>query len=308
MYLAYTINGIEDIAEKELHGKMTLPRRIKFSKLKKSYGSVNRIIKIIKSFEFNSLEDILRIVKKSRFPIKETFKVECEREGDHNFRSIDIELNCGKIIRSKGYEVDLKKPSNIIFVDIYNNKCFIGILIKDRLCKRQYRIRINNKSINACLAHAMLKIADIKKGESMLDPFCKDGIIPIEAARMKIKKIFASDAVKNNIKNAIINSKLAKAKIKFENFDITWLDTKFRKDSVDKIVTNLFISRIDLEPDKLIREFFNQAKYIVKKNIVLITNKPEIVKSNFENSFAFKKERKIQIGEMYYSILEFVKN
>ena len=180
------------------------------------------------------------------------------------------------------------------------------MLVKDRICKRDYRVRINNKSINACLAFSLIKIADVKKTESLLDPFCKDGVIPIEAKLLKIKKVFASDYVKNNVRNAIINSKLAKTKIKFEHYDITWLDTKFNKNSIDKVVTNLFISRTDKEPNKLIKEFFHQTNYIVKKSVVLITNKPDLIKSNTSNYFSLKSERKIQIGEMIYFILEFI--
>ncbi|MEK6862277.1 MAG: THUMP domain-containing protein [Nanoarchaeota archaeon] len=307
MYVAYTVNGIEDIAEKEVGGKKIFPQRIKFSKQKKDYRSINKVIKILKIFTFNNLEDLLTQIDGIIFQLKGTFKVDCKREGSHNFRSIDIEINAGKIIIKKGFKVDLKKPSNIIFIDVFENNCMVGVLIKDRLCKRSYRLKINNKSINACLAYALLKISDVKKTESILDPFCKDGVIPIEAGLSKIKKVYSSDPIKNNIRNSLINSKLAKTRLKFENYDVSWLDTKFKRDSIDKIITNIFISRIDREPEKLIKEFFHQSHYVVKKTITLITNKPDMVKSNTDNNFILKSERKIQIGEMIYYILEFSK-
>lgn len=307
MYVAYTVNGIEDVAEKELKGKKIFPQRIKFSKQKKEYRSVNRVIKILKIFTFKDPDDILNQINNIKFSFKGSFKVECERRGNHNFRSIDIEINAGRIIIKKGFKVDLKKPSNVVFIDVFENNCMVGILIKDRLCKRSYRLKINNKSINACLAYALLKISDVKKTESILDPFCKDGVIPIEASLSNIKKVYSSDPIKNNIRNSLINSKLAKIRLKFENYDVSWLDTKFKKDSIDKIITNIFISRIDKEPEKLIKEFFHQSHYVVKKTITLITNKPDMIKSSTDNDFILKSERKIQIGEMIYYILEFNK-
>ncbi len=311
-YIAHTIQGIEEIAAKELKGMKILDKRIILNRKipPKNPRTINIIYSLIKKFKFNNIEEIKKEIEKINFKIKEPFKVECLREGQHDFKSVDIEKFAYYIITKKGCKLDYKNPSTTIFIDIFNDDCFLGYLIKDRICKRPYRVKINNQSINACLASSMIILSEPKKNELYLDPFCKDGVIPIEASHFKIKKIFALDQNKNSIRNAIINSKMAKlpkSKIEFKNLNIEWLETLFKKNSVDKIITNLFISKHDLEINKTIKEFFHQSSYILKKFIILITNKPEQVIENSKLYFNLTKEISIKIGEMHYKILKFEK-
>ena len=302
MFVSVTINGIEDITSKEVKGKKILDRRVLFKKELKNYRSLDIVYKLIDKFEFSDFEDLIDKLTKIKFKIKSPFKVECNREGQHNFKSVDIQKELNDFFTKKGYKLDYKNPKNIIYIDIINNNCVAGLLLKENLHKRDYRIKINNQSINACLAYALLKLSDYKKDDILVDPFCKDGVICIEAALLKGKKIYGLDENKNNIRNAKINAQLAKVKINFSICGIDWLSTKFKKNSV-KIITNLFIcNRNEQEYTKILPEFFNQVDYILKDKIGIITTKPELVKQ-YANKLKLEHERKITIGGMIYYIL-----
>ena len=305
-YIAITTKGLEEITAKELNGVVIAEKHVLFSKLKKSKTS-NTIFQLLDSFKFKDIKEIEKRVDKIKISFKKSFRVECLRYGSHNFKSVEVEREVGKILFKKGNKVDLKNPNEIFFVSILNDLCFFGVLKYDNLCKREYRVKRNNQSINACVAYSLLLIAGIKKSNILLDPFCKDAVIPIEASLMGIKKIHALDSLKNNIRNATINIKMAKVRnINLGNFDVSWLDTKFKKESVDFIITNLFISKREKEPEKIVKEFFYQSNFIVKKKIILITNKPDLIKE-FLDKFKIEKEMPIAIGEMYYTILDIKK-
>ncbi len=300
-YLAITLKGLEAITAQELKGKILYEGHVMFSKLKEA-KTANTILQLLDAFEFETVKDIEKHAAKLSIKFKKPFRAECAREGTHNFKSIEVEQEIGKILFKKGNTVDLKNPKEIFYVSILNNKCCFGIVKYDHLCKRIYRVKRNNQSISACLAHALLLLANIKKSDIVLDPFCKDAVIPIEAALYGIKKIYAFDALKNNIRNAEINMKMAKVKINLENFDVSWLDTKFKEKNIDYIITNIFIGRRDEEPEKIVKEFFYQAKFIVKKGIVLVTNKPELIKRY--NEFTIEQEIPVTIGDMHYAIFK----
>ncbi|MCX6712008.1 MAG: THUMP domain-containing protein [Candidatus Woesearchaeota archaeon] len=302
MFVGITVNGIEDVASKEVKGKKVLNGRVLFKKELKNYRCLDIVYKLIYKFEFDDFEDLIKKLIKIKFKIKDSFKVECNRKGQHNFKSVDITKELNDFLIKKGYNLDYKNPKTIVYVDIVDNNCLVGYLLKYNLHKRDYRIKINNQSINACLAYALLELSDYKKTDILVDPFCKDGVICIEAALLKGKKIYGMDENKNNIRNAKINSQLAKVKIDFSNYDIEWLSTKFKKKSV-KIVTNLFISiRNEQEYIRILPEFFNQVDYTLKDKIGIITTKPELIKK-YVGKLKLEHERKIVIGGMIYYIL-----
>jgi len=300
-YIGVCLNGLEEVSEKETKGKKIYSGRIEFKGKVKEFRSLITIYKLSKKFNFKKAEDILNEFKKLKLKIKKKFKVECNREGDHNFKSVDIEKSIGIYLQKKSYTLDFKEPKTIIFVDIIDNFCLIGLLEKDNLQKREYRVKLNPETLNPCIAYSALKMVDYKKGDILIDPFCRDGIIAIEAGLMKKGKVYGFD---KNIRNARINSKVAKLKLDLSQNEIDWLDTKFKKNSV-KIVTYLpsDSKRVDEnEVRKLYSEFFHQAKYIVKERMALVIRKPDIVKSYF-NSFSLLKETNTKIGNDSYSIL-----
>ena len=211
MKIAVCLKGTEDIISKDLKGKKILDGRIAFSK-SKNLGGVMVVYDLIEQFKFKDYKDLIKKVSKLKFKFKGSFRVDCKREGEHDFDSGMIERGVGEIIYKLGFKVDLKNPENTIYVDIIDDNCLIGLLEAKDLCKRDYKAKVSNQSLNACLAYFMLKL--LGKGD-LIDPFCRDGVIAIEAARMKLGKVYAWDENYNNLKNAQTNAALAEAKIKF---------------------------------------------------------------------------------------------
>ncbi len=301
-YIATTVKGIEDIAEKELKGKTVASGRVSFGKIVENAKSVHRVIELLDEFTFSDFGDLCEKASKVKFAFKGSFKVECFREGEHGFRSPDVGKAVGAFLRSKGLVSSFKDPKNVVVIDIVGNKCFAGILVEENLCRRGYRVRFNNQSIHSCVAYAIVKLSGIKKNETLLDPFCKDGVIAIEAYLDGIKKVHAFDSNKNNVRNANINAAMAKIPLKFKQYDLSWANTLFKEKSVDYIITNLFLSKRDRDAGQRTSDLFEQANYVVKKGLTLITNKPDPVKSRLKH-FKLDSERIIAVGGMSYTAM-----
>ena len=287
MKIAVCLKGTEDIIAKDLKGKKLLDGRIAFTKSKNLSG-VMVVYDLIEQFKFKDYEDLIKNVSGIKFKFKGSFRVDCKREGEHDFDSGMIERGVGEIIYNAKFKVDLKNPDNTIYVDVINKDCLIGILEAKDLHKRDYKARINNQSLNACLAYFMLKL--LGKGD-LIDPFCRDGVIAIEAARMKLGKVYAWDENYNNLKNAETNVALAEAKVKF-----------CKPDEVNGINVATFLPIASFrnkfaENDTKI--FFEKLK---SKRMVICTLNRELLDKYCKMKIV--SERKIIIGDFKYSILE----
>lgn len=154
----------------------------------------NKIILLLKSIEFISLSDILNEVSqldlKEYFPDGFSFICRCSRNGEHTFTSNDVEKSCGEIIFKKyALTVDFKNPSIIFFVYIIDNFCHIGIDFSGvDLSKRSYYIYHSSQTIKPNIAAAVLTYADYTGKQNLLDTFCNEGTIPIEASLIALNK------------------------------------------------------------------------------------------------------------------------
>jgi 23S rRNA G2445 N2-methylase RlmL len=298
MKIAATLPGLEKITEKETKGKKYIDTKVIYNK-KLKLKSALYWYTLIKKFKFKKEKEIYSKIKKIK--VEEPIKIECMRKGEHNFNSQDIRHNL-----SKRFKTDYKAPRGTLVVDIKDNNCFIGKELESY--KRFYKIRTSRNSLNPIISYSLLKIAGLKKTDSLLDPFCSDGSILIEAGLLGCKKLFGFE---KDIKNASINSKVAKLKIELRTDSIDWLDTIFKKNSVDFIISNPpFISkRSDREEvEKSIKELFHQASYILKKKMVLISSKSELLeKYSKEYKFSMKQEAEIKVGDNLYKVFAFKK-
>ena len=329
-FVAQTTEGMEDISIKEaeelicVKAKKLIPGRITFDateqqakELAYMTRSLLKIYELYQQIEFKDKEDILSKAKIGK--IEDPFVVRCQREGQHEFQSLELEQELGEIIHEQGHKVDLHNPKTTIIADITDNICILGrdLTPKD-LCKRDYRIKANHRSVNACLAYAAIRYSGWTKNKTLLDPNCKDGVIPIEAAlwachmprgyfekdryeewdkkidRQKLK-ITAADSLLPNVRAVEINSKLAdiKKQLSFMKVDLDWLDLKFDKESVDFIITS-----IDSEG-----MLFKRAEQFLTKDgsIVIISHKPKMNPGKFK----LTDKREISIRRVKYFLLTF---
>ena len=332
-FLLTTNIGIEDIVEKEikenfkakvfpkflgLQGRDLIETNEKNLEKILKLRSIYHVIKYIGNFEIETslkgLQDIYEKIK--RIEIEdlekaETFRVTSERIGEHAFTSVQVQKFAGQALVEK-YErkVDLKNFDVNVIVDVIGSKCFVGIqLTRESLHKRFERPFNHPAAIKAPLAYAMLRLAELKEGEVLLDPFCGGATLPIEAAQVwdgKIK-IFASDISKKYLRGAEANAKAGKVKkyIKFKLADARKLD-EFYNFEIDKIVTNppygvRMLKRKNLKP--LYKKFLISASRVLSKEgrIVIINLKANSFRHLiFETKkFNILHERVVETGGLY---------
>lgn len=248
-YIVGCLEGIEDVCKEEIveelkvNPKQVIPGRIQFdSKEIKELRSIHTIYELISYFKFKSLSDILGEIKRINFSfIKKDFVVRCNKE-NNDLKSMEIERKVGEVLFEEGYKVNLKSKL-VIYIDIIGDACFVGKLVEKNLNKRKYRLRRHNQGIDACLAYALVKLI---KSKSIYDPFCKDGVILIEAGLSGITELYGMDNP-NNLRIANINSKLAKIKIKF-----------LKPERIETVTSNV----IGLSSNK-VEKLFESAKKVV---------------------------------------------
>ncbi|MDP3765173.1 MAG: THUMP domain-containing protein [Nanoarchaeota archaeon] len=315
--------------------------------------SADRVLCMIGNFEFKDFfEELKRFIEKTDFGDWATkykdFKVECIRVGNHDFNSVDVESKTAGLLlsRYKKIKVDIKNYKVIFLAYIVNNKCYFGVDFAGfELNKRAYKIFLHPNSLRGTIAYALVRESGFDKGDVMLDPFSRDGVIAIEAAfyasgfpnnyykkdrfafvkldlgidsdkffryvDKKIKKpkaeIYSFDHLFKYVDYSKKNAKIAGVD-KFVNFsrtELEWLDIKFKKKSVDRIITNPPTSK-NANLGKIYNEFFYQIEYILKDDgaIALITRMPEFVKKHAEkHNFVVQKEKEVYSGEQLLKIM-----
>ena len=301
MFIASTLEGMEAICKKEVKGEEISTCRIQFDRKPSEIKSALVVYEKLAHFKFKEEKDLQKQLQEIYFEVKDPFRVDCHREGTHKFGSQEVKEFLGEFLYKKGHKVNLHHPKTIVYVDIKDKECFVG-LNPENVGKRSYRIRGSRQALNATIAYGLLKIADYKNNDLLLDPFCNDGVILIEAGLEEGKKLYGFNDYLENVK---INSFNAKVKIELHNEELDWLGTLFKENSVDKIIT-----QPDLRKKDEMKEMFNQAKTILKDNglIVMISPKIDVIEKIAKNyGFKGKNELSINNGDIKYEIMSFTK-
>ncbi len=362
--LAITHKGIEDITSLEINELIKTKTTIKKSCVifdVKSFEeialvcykaqSVKKILYLLDSFKITSLKDLKNISKSleeiKKFITKDkTFAVKCEHIENDNLEKDEICIETANALKLNA-KVDLDNPDVIIFVYIYKNNCYLGIDFSgEDISKREYRIYTYHETLKASIAYSLLRIADYKKSDTIIDPFCGSGTILIEAALFannfsqnyysKDKfaflkflninlekfdskpsfngKIIGYDNELRYIIAAKKNAKIAgiEKSINFSRIEVKDLDLKIKERNIDKIITNPpnLTHKNQKTIEKVYNGFFQQASLILKNNgtITIITKTFDLIKKSAENNkFKILKEKDILIGKENHKILMFKK-
>ncbi len=225
---------------------------------------------------------------------------------------------------------------------------WLGIDLTGDIGKRDYRIFIGSEVLTGPTAFGVLQLAGYEPKHTLLDPVCRAGTIAIEAAlsaahfpvrsyskdkiRFKLLKfddtvftkhdkkirettgtIIALSEQFPHVQAARKNAKIAgiiKA-IDFSRTETEWLDIKFEKNSIDRIVTQPieFNTTFPVEKAKKIASlFFERASAILKKNgtigLVLRQGKDEYLAAA-QQKFSLDHERIIMQGKEAWNVLVF---
>ncbi len=258
---------------------------------------------------------------------KSTFAVRAERVGSsHEYTSIDIARVAGEaiIVLTESYygsppKVELDYPEVIVNVDVIENTLYIYVSLTGdiSLHRRGYRVYDHPAALKPTLARAMILLSGAQDGETILDPMCGSGTIPIEASFlfensinmcMDINIKHLTGAKMNAITAGVLN------RIVFINGDSRKIE-KYIKDEIDHIITNPPYGIKLGNPravKKLYREFLFSALRVLKNHgrLTIITPEYEYINYVIEhNNLDFKKieERTVAHGGLYPKIIVYEK-
>lgn len=292
----------------------------------------------LKIITFDNIKKVSLSPKDLSF-IKKDFSFEIDSlksfEGDRE----KAEKLFGKLCleNSNKLKVNLTSPDLSFKLFTIDKISFLVLdLIGFKLSKRDFKINFNSSSINSLIPNYCFYLLgmDKEKSFSIIDPFANLGDIAIEASifnprvplnvqkkeSFPISKLFSISfpfpkvSKKNNNKIIAIvqNNKVFKEikenisfssqKIKVSQYDLDFLDVKFKKDQVDYVISQLPSNLEDGDFAEVQREFFYMAEFIFKKAICIISKKkiyPKILKK-FKLKINFYSE--IFIGEQQYYI------
>ncbi|KAL3809583.1 hypothetical protein ACHAXA_005799, partial [Cyclostephanos tholiformis] len=178
-----------------------------------------------------------------------TFRTTCERIGcGHGFQAPEVEREVGGAmseyyahVRPKMIDFDVQ-----IRVDVVSTKVIVGTQINvDDLSKERHFLRFRNAvTIKTNLAYAMIRCANIKIGDLVVDPFCGSGTILLEALDFYQKRIkcVGMDVSRRSANGAQENARAEGFDddlCQFHCCDARNFRKKLEEESVDAIVTNM---------------------------------------------------------------------
>jgi len=143
--------------------------------------------------DLQAVYDIARSTPIERYVAAgQSFGVQATRHGEHPFGSPDVADRVGQAIvdRSRAHfgerlPVDLDNPAVIVRAHLREDRLLLSIDTTGErsLHRRSWRVCEHDAPLRPTLAHAMLRFVGYRPGDSLLDPMCGGGTIPIEAAR-----------------------------------------------------------------------------------------------------------------------------
>ena len=136
-----------------------------------------------------SLESLLRAIRGvpcDAMTTARSFRVSCNRAGEHGFQSPEVEREVGAILQDRyGTPVDLEHYDLHVKVDVVGERAFCGYQLTGRkgLDRRYPWIYHPRVTLRTPIAYAMLELAGFVDAPGRLhDPFCGSGTIVLEAA------------------------------------------------------------------------------------------------------------------------------
>jgi 23S rRNA G2445 N2-methylase RlmL len=121
-----------------------------------------------------------------------TYHVVCQMQGEHGYRRADaraafIEGLAGKI--PHGWHYSNENAWLEIWLTIYSKTAVCGVRLSDRTMRhRSYKLEHVAASLRPTVAAAMVRLAGVGPGMTVLDPFCGAGTILAEALDVAEKR------------------------------------------------------------------------------------------------------------------------
>ncbi len=338
--MIFTTNpGIEDIAAEEISAKLSASieevrsgrgrviSRVPESKLFKidTLRSIHRARILLGESRICETKECLNVLREllESLPFEQyitpsvSFAVRAERVGFHEFTSLDVARVAGDAIISRirsryGVRppVDLDHPAVIVSVDVMFDRVYASIELGGDLSwhRRGYRVYEHPAALKPTLAYAMIVLSGMRDNETILDPMCGGGTIPIEALLVfESASGYCSDFNPSHIRGARMNAVAARvaSRIRFFVLDAREISSRFKR--VERIVLNPPYG-IRLGNPRVIRELYTAFLHEVVKldfeRLVMITTEYEHVrKVSEELGLRIMHERRVAHGSLWPEIL-----
>jgi 23S rRNA G2445 N2-methylase RlmL len=304
--LAIVAKGLENIAAQEISELINTECAVEETALTFNIKKITDLA--VLCYKAQSVNRVLLFISKSIFRkidlsfINQDYKFRITRtKGSVNIID-DLAVKICDAAKKKGLSltVDLSEPQLIFLVHSNGSSVYLGVDVAGfDLSKREYKVFNSPYSIKGTVAYSMIRFSGYRPEHILIDPFCRSGEIPIEAAlyasgfainhyrkqkfafskldffpdmnstfeKLDTKKncnpdIYAYDQNQKHLMQARKNAKIAgiNSCIRFSRQDLDYLELKHMEKSVDRIVTSIpQISKY--KPQSLMQKTYDEFFY-----------------------------------------------
>jgi len=241
------------------------------------------------------------------------FAVHAERvTKDIDATSVDIARTVGKVIEEEtGMRVSLDAPDIVFYVEYEGGRYRAGVDITPYrgLRDRPYRVFVHRTALNPVIAAAMCMLAG--DAETIYDPFCGSGTIPLECASQGRRLALGSDVTARFVRGAVLNARLSRMYGQTHFFSADALLTPLAGD-IDAIVSNPPFGLRERALGglrRIYRSIFRTAARLNAPRIVLLTPRGRLLASASRgSSYVLAQRLPIIEGGLRSSIYIFLRS
>ncbi|MBD3319265.1 hypothetical protein GF342_05140 [Candidatus Woesearchaeota archaeon] len=285
--------------------------------------SVSRVLRLLGSLESpNLLEELPSLVRSLSLPKECT--IDGIRVGSHAFNSQDVKA-C--IQEHANVSFSYSSYKNMLFFVIIDEACYLGLDVAGRdLSKRDYKIFPSSFSLKGPLAYSLVRLASFGQQSVMLDPFCRDGTIAIEAALFAsgqsphyfCKRKFLCDALDRFDRSITTDAKVFASSSQFSHLSAAKKNAKiadmhksihFRKYAIDDldILLDTKVTTIVTSVKKTVGALLHRADAMtVSKALVVVLYQQ--YEGEVPKGFHELRRLTMSMGKQDFSVLVFEKS
>ncbi|KAG5307653.1 THUM3 protein, partial [Pseudoatta argentina] len=197
------------------------------------------------------------------------YRVTCERNGKHAVESKDVARVIGEVLQDKfHWLVDLSMYHLEIVCKLINDQLITHLRVTHKSKHHRNIVNFGPTTLRSTICYNLLKLANPKLGDIIVDPMCGGGSIPIEATLAFPHSYVlcgdndsrATDRTKSNMDASAVACKIdlvqwTASKLPFKDsfVDIIVTDMPFGKRSGNKSYNKIFYKKFLLEFGRIVK-------------------------------------------------------
>ncbi|XP_012531430.1 THUMP domain-containing protein 3 isoform X2 [Monomorium pharaonis] len=197
------------------------------------------------------------------------YRVTCERSGKHTVESTDVARVIGEVLQDKfHWLVDLSMYHLEIVCKLIDEQLITHLRVTHKSKHNRNIINFGPTTLRSTICYNLLKLANPKPGDIIVDPMCGGGSIPIEATLAYPDTYVlcgdndsrATDRTKSNMNASTVGCKIdlvqwTASKLPFKDsfIDVIVTDMPFGKRSGNKSYNKFFYKDFLLELGRMVK-------------------------------------------------------